>query len=86
MYDNASRILYSPQRKFSKYSLSRPDITVLMNNKVVVFNPANQRGLMVMTDNNVEGDDATSTLGTNMEGDDATSISRNMDVSSLRGQ
>ena len=37
-----------------------------------------------MTDNNVEGDDATSTLGTNMEGDDATSISGgNMDVSSL---
>ena len=96
VYDNASRILYSPQRKFSKYSLSRPDITVLMNNKVVVFNPANQRGLVVMTDNNVEGDDATSTLDTNMEGDDATStldtnmegddatsISRNMDVSSL---
>ena len=75
VYDNKSALLYSPQRNFSKYSKSSPDLTALMNN-VVIFNRVNHESLMVMAEEDVEEDvevdvetveeDATTILGTKM--------------------
>ena len=53
VYDNRSILLDSPQRNFSKYSRSRPDITALKNS-VIIFNPVKQESLVVMAKDDVD--------------------------------
>ena len=53
VYDNRSILNDSPQRNFSKYSRSRPDITALKNS-VIIFNPVKQESLVVMAKDDVD--------------------------------
>ena len=78
VYDNKSAIVYSPQRYFSKYSTSRPDLTALIND-VFIFNRDTHESLMVIADGEVEVDVET------VE-EDATKMGMKMNAMSLRGQ
>ena len=60
VYDNRSTLLDSPQRQFSKYSRSRPDITALKNN-VIIFNRVKQESLVVMAKDDVDDVDDVDT-------------------------